>query len=85
MRYDIGMTTFDEAEYAVEEADFLSNMHKIRYAVISIPTGFGVLPLSLVDDDQTVLEVVNVAQAVRDENHVLGDTGAAQGGVESGS
>ena len=85
MRYDIGMTTFDEAEYAVEEAEFLAELHKIRYAVISIPTGFGVLPLSLVDDNQTVLEVVNVAQAVRDENHVLGNTGAAQGGVESGS
>ena len=69
MKYDSGMTTFDDALYAMEEAEFLANLHRVRYAVISLKTGFGVLPLTCVNDDQTILEVISAPETVCAADH----------------
>jgi len=66
---DHGMTTFDDPLYAMEEAEFLAGLHNVRYAVVSLKTGFGVLPLILVNDDQTVLEVIGAPETVCTADH----------------
>ena len=66
---DHGMTTFDDPLYAMEETEFLARLHRVRYAVVSLRTGFGVLPFALVNDDQTILEVISAPETVCTADH----------------